>query len=129
MGLWRGVLDESTLEEIKLDHRVHKELTSVLANERTFAAWTRTGLTALVTGLAVAKFLHGVLPEKFIPVIATILFFCSAIFFALAAWRYSHVGSRMKTTKVAGASTIMLIVLATLLGIVSVAAVIGIWIT
>jgi len=122
-------LDEATLEEIKLDHRVHKELTSVLANERTFAAWTRTGLTALVTGLAVAKFLHGVLPNEFIPIIAMILFFCSAMFFGLAAWRYSHVGLRMKTTRVAGASTFMLIILASLLGLVSIAAAVGIWLT
>jgi len=122
-------VDEATLESVKLDHQVHKELTSVLANERTFAAWTRTGLTALVTGLGVAKFLHGVLPERFIPIIAMILFFCSASFFALAAWRYSHVGIRMKTTRVAGASTFMLIILAALLGVVSVAAALGIWIT
>ena len=122
-------MDEATLESVKLDHQIHKELTSVLANERTFAAWTRTGLTALVTGLGVAKFLHGVLPERFIPIIAMILFFCSASFFTLAAWRYSHVGIRMKTTRVAGASTFMLIILAALLGVVSVAAALGIWIT
>jgi len=122
-------VDEAALESIKLDHRVHKELTSVLANERTYAAWTRTGLTALVTGLGVAKFLHGVLPERFIPIIAMVLFFCSASFFILAAWRYTHVGVRMKTTKVAGASTIILIILASLLGLVSIAAAVGIWLT
>lgn len=122
-------MDEAALESIKLDHTVHKELTSVLANERTFAAWTRTGLTALVTGLGVAKFLHGVLPERFILIIAMILFSCSAAFFTLAAWRYSHVGNRMKTTRVAGASTFILITLASLLGTVAVAAAVGIWLT
>ncbi|NGX58699.1 MAG: hypothetical protein K940chlam3_01607 [Chlamydiae bacterium] len=120
-------MDEATLENIKLDHQVHKELTSVLANERTYAAWTRTGLTALVTGLGVAKFLHGVLPEWMIPIIAMILFFCSASFFTLAAWRYSHVGIRMRTTKVAGASTFILLILTVLLGLISLASAIGIW--
>jgi putative membrane protein len=120
-------VDEATLEKVKLDHRIHKELTSVLANERTFAAWTRTGLAALVTGLAVAKFLHGTLPDVFIPIISMTLFFCSASFFGLAAWRYSHVGFRMKTTRVAGASTFLLIGLATLLGLVSVGTALGIW--
>lgn len=120
-------MDEQTLEKIKLDHQIHKELTSVLANERTYAAWTRTGLTALVTGLGVAKFLQGVLPLWLIPAIAMILFFCSAAFFFLAAWRYSHVGIRVKTTKVAGASTFILLVLTGLLCLISFAAAIGIW--
>ncbi len=35
---------------------------TVLANERTYQAWIRTGLSIFVTGLGVAKFLKGEMP-------------------------------------------------------------------
>ncbi len=118
-------MDEERLQQIKVDHQVHKELTSVLANERTYAAWVRTGLTTLATGLVVAKFLNGVLPEKLIPVIAFLLFFCSFSFFTIATWRYSHVGTRLPAVRIAGASTRILFILTLILGIVTIAIVIG----
>jgi putative membrane protein len=119
-------MDEKRLEQIKQDHQIHKELTSVLANERTYAAWVRTGLTTLATGLGVAKFLHGVLPEKLIPIIAFVLFFCAFSFFTLATWRYTHVGRRMTTVSIAGASTKILLFLTILLGLITIAVAIGI---
>lgn len=36
---------------------------TVLANERTYAAWLRTGIAALAAGLAIEKFMVQVLPE------------------------------------------------------------------
>ncbi|VAW78176.1 hypothetical protein MNBD_GAMMA13-278 [hydrothermal vent metagenome] len=68
---------------------------TVLANERTYQAWLRTGLAALVSGLGVAKFMQGVLPLWMLLALATLLLLFGAVAFLQAAWRYSHIHVRM----------------------------------
>ncbi len=68
---------------------------TVLANERTYAAWIRTGLTSLVTGLATARFLSDSMPLWSTHTIAAILILFSAIAFFLATWRYEHLHVEM----------------------------------
>ncbi len=68
---------------------------TVLANERTYQAWLRTGLTALVSGLGVAKFLKDVVPLWILLTISTVLILFAAVAFLQAAWRYSHTHLRM----------------------------------
>lgn len=63
---------------------------TALANERTYAAWIRTGLASLVTGLGIARFMSNSMPLWGIHTIAGILIIFSAIAFFLAAWRYQH---------------------------------------
>ncbi|NHZ69884.1 MAG: DUF202 domain-containing protein [Thermotogales bacterium] len=63
---------------------------TVLANERTYTAWIRTGLTSLVTGLGIARFLSDSMPIWGTHTIAAILILFSAAAFFLAAWRYEH---------------------------------------
>jgi putative membrane protein len=69
---------------------------TVLANERTYAAWLRTGLTALATGLGTARFMPAAIPLWSVRMITALLLLFSAASFALAAWRYEnlHVGIR-----------------------------------
>jgi len=73
---------------------------TVLANERTYAAWIRTGLAALVTGLGIAKFTFDILPIFTIRIVAALLIGFSASIFLLAAWRYSHLHVRMENLDV-----------------------------
>lgn len=68
---------------------------TVLANERTYQAWLRTGLAALASGLGVAKFLKGVMPLWMLLTVAAILILFSAGAFLQAAWRYGHIHVRM----------------------------------
>lgn len=68
---------------------------TVLANERTFQAWIRTGLSALATGMAVAKFLKESMPLWMLLTIATILIGLSMLAFMHATWRYSHLHIKM----------------------------------
>jgi len=68
---------------------------TVLANERTFQAWIRTGLAALVSGLGVAKFLQGTMPLPVLLIVVSILILFSTLAFLLAAWRYSHLHLRI----------------------------------
>ena len=63
---------------------------TILANERTYGAWIRTGLTALAAGLGVAKFMIDELPLWSVRAIATVLMGFSAVAFLLAGWRYRH---------------------------------------
>jgi putative membrane protein len=69
---------------------------TVLANERTFQAWIRTGLAALVSGLGVAKFLQDTMPLAVLLIVVSILILFSALAFLLSAWRYSHLHLRIE---------------------------------
>lgn len=120
-------MDDKPPEQVD-PHIEHIERTAVLANERTYAAWVRTGLAALVSGLGVEKFLVGVLPWYGITFASMILIGFSFASFLLAAWRYDHVSSRMVSTRISGAPKELLHLLSGLLAIVSVSALLGLWI-
>lgn len=68
---------------------------TILANERTYQAWLRTGLAAFVSGLGTVKFLKNVMPLWMLLSIASLLILLSAAAFLQAAWRYSHIHIRM----------------------------------
>ena len=73
---------------------------TVLANERTFAAWIRTGLAALVGGLAVEHILADGESGGIMHAIAAALIVFSALSFLLASWRYAHLGIRLEALDV-----------------------------
>ena len=60
---------------------------TVLASERTYAAWVRTGLVSLVGGVGAKASLGSVLPEWAILFNATLLVLFSGFCFAVAVWR------------------------------------------
>jgi putative membrane protein len=68
---------------------------TVLANERTYTAWIRTGLTALAAGMAIVKFMADVIPHWGTLAIAVILIAFSGVAFFVAAWRYTHLGIKL----------------------------------
>ena len=69
---------------------------TVLASERTFQSWIRTGLTALATGLGIANFLQESMPLWMLLTITTILLVLSILAFLQVTWRYKHLHIRMK---------------------------------
>lgn len=69
---------------------------TVLANERTYTSWVRTGLAALASGLALEKFFAGALPEWILRSIAVILVLFSLCAFVLAIWHYTHLGLKLQ---------------------------------
>ncbi len=69
---------------------------TVLANDRTYQAWIRTGLALFVSGLGVAKFLKEEMSLWILVGIASLLLILSALAFLQAGWRYSHM--RIKLT-------------------------------
>ncbi len=104
-----------------------QERTSVLANERTYAAWIRTGLTSLAAGVAMERLLLTIIPPFTNRLIGTILIACSGLFFLLAAWRYWYVGSRLRSSRVSGTPIVILCLISFCLIIVSLIALLGVW--
>lgn len=73
---------------------------TVLANERTFQAWIRTGLAALASGLGIAKFFSESMPLWMLLTIAMVLIGLSIAAFLLASWRYSSLHIKMQALDV-----------------------------
>lgn len=104
-----------------------RERTSVLANERTYAAWVRTGLTSLAAGAGFERFFGDVIPHPVNRAIAITLIGCSALFFYLAAWRYHHVGTRLITYRISGAPVTLLNILSGMLLLAALALLIALY--
>ncbi|WP_456389946.1 YidH family protein [Profundibacter sp.] len=80
---------------------------TVLANERTFQAWIRTGLSALAAGLGIAKFLQDTMPQLMLLALATAMILLSILAFLQASWRYTHLHIRMVNLEVDATPTWM----------------------
>src|SRR4051812_3985728 len=100
---------------------------TVLAAERTYAAWVRTGLFALASGIGARALLHGLLPEWLVLADASMLIAFSVFCFGAAIWRHLNPGPPPPAPDVARIPHGVLITVNAFLGVVSVAALIGIW--
>ncbi len=63
---------------------------TVLANERTYQAWLRTGLSFLAAGIGVFKFLKTDMLLWTLTFLAAVLIVFSILAFIQAAWQYNH---------------------------------------
>src|SRR5918997_1157460 len=61
--------------------------------DRTYAAWVRTGLASLASGIGAKKLLDGVVPDWMIISTGSMLVFFSAFCFAAAVWRQIFQGA------------------------------------
>jgi putative membrane protein len=101
---------------------------TALANERTCSAWIRTGLTALAAGFGVARFLGETMPEETVRVIASILLACAAAAFTFAAWRYRHLGVRLRRAHVPALPFSAVLLLNLLLAAAALLGLAGLWV-
>lgn len=115
-------IDNPTVD--KHDYAIDR---TVLANERTYAAWIRTGLAALAAGIAIEKFLIDVMPVWSIRSIAVILILFSAAAFLLAAWRYTHLGIKLQVADVKAVPPFVTTGTSLILSLCSLIALIGLW--
>lgn len=100
---------------------------TVLANERTYTAWVRTGLAALAAGVAFEKLLPGTMPDWTLRTIAVILILFSASAFFLAIWHYTHLGLKLRRAEIRTPPIRSLIVLTAALWCASMLALIGLY--
>jgi len=100
---------------------------NVLAAERTYAAWVRTGLFALASGVGSRALLAGVLPEWLVLADASMLIAFSIFCFGAAIWRHLDAGPLVQMPKLARIPGPVLVTVNAFLALVSLAALIGIW--
>jgi inner membrane protein YidH len=100
---------------------------TILAAEPTYASWVRTGLFSLASGIGASALLTGVLPEWLVQADATMLVIFSVFCFAAAIWRHLNPGPPPPAPNVRRIPGALLIVANGFLALVSIAALIGIW--
>jgi putative membrane protein len=101
---------------------------NILAAERTYAAWVRTGLFALASGVGAHALLTGLMPEWLVRADASMLIAFSAFCFGAAVWRQMWPGPTPPLPYVKRIPGAALIAINGFLALVSVAALIGIWV-
>jgi putative membrane protein len=109
------------------EHRGYAEQRTLLANERTYAAWIRTGLAALAAGIAVERFTPGTIPDWTARLIAMLLIILSVAFFSLALWRYRHLEIRFPKLERVTIALPVIWISSLLLIMCALLALIGIW--
>ncbi len=92
---------------------------TVLANERTYAAWARTGLTALAAWVAVEKLMVDIVPEWSLRAIALSLLAFATACFSIGFWRYRRTSARLRSGFISTFPTALLGLLTALLLIAS----------
>jgi putative membrane protein len=102
---------------------------TVLANERTYTAWIRTGLASLAAGIAVEKLLYNVMAAWSLRSIAFILILFSAVAFFLAAWRYTHLGIAKERSDIRTVPVIVTSGTSIVLILCSLIAIVDLWLT
>ena len=100
---------------------------TVLANERTYTAWIRTGLAALVTGLGIARFMLDAMPLWSIRLLTTLLILFSATAFLTAAWRFESLHVGMSHLDVRTVPMVLVKTLSIVLASCSLLALVGMW--
>lgn len=63
---------------------------TLMAEERTFSAWVRTGLTSLATGLAIVKLMPETQPAWIVPALGSVLVIVGGLAFAFAFLGYRN---------------------------------------
>jgi inner membrane protein YidH len=101
---------------------------TILAAERTYAAWVRTGLFAVASGIGARALLTGILPEWLVQANASMLIAFSMFCFGAAIWRQLQPGAPPPKPDVKQIPRVVLIAMNAFLSVVSLAALLGIWI-
>ncbi|HEX6010250.1 MAG TPA: DUF202 domain-containing protein [Geminicoccaceae bacterium] len=100
---------------------------TVLAAERTYAAWVCTGLAALASGIGAKKLLEGVIPEWAILAVGSVLILFSAFSFGAAVWREIFPGAPPPKPDVHRIHPGLLILVNGFLMLVALAALASVW--
>ena len=100
---------------------------TVFAAERTYAAWVRTGLVALASGIGAKKLLEDLLPDWLIVSTGSVLVLFSAFCFAAAVWRHIDPGPPPPRPDAKRIPSVLLVAVNGFLVLVALAALIGIW--
>jgi len=99
---------------------------TILANDRTYQAWIRTGLALFASGLGTVKFLKEEMSLWILLVIASVLLLLSTLAFLQAGWRYSHVNIKFSSLDIKTRPTWQMWLISVLLASMPLLALLGI---
>ena len=102
---------------------------TVFAAERTYAAWVRTGLASLASGVGAKALLAKLVPDPVIMFASTILVLFSTFCFCAAVWRELVPHLRNPIPRAHRIPRIILFLINGSLVLVSLAALVGLWIS
>ena len=125
-----GVMRESAVQQVDSADR-RTELAAdrtVLAAERTYAAWVRTGLASLASAVGAKALLHGIIPTWLVIITGSVLALFSAFCFVAAVWREVRPKILNPTPHAKRLPAPLLVAINGFLVLISLAALIGIWI-
>jgi len=100
---------------------------TVFAAERTYAAWVRTGLVAMASGIGAKALLTDLLPHWLVMTSGSAFVLFSVFCFAAGVWRHLYPGLPPPMPDAARIHPVILVLVNVILGMVSIAALIGIW--
>ena len=100
---------------------------TVFAAERTYAAWVRTGLVAMASGIGARALLMGTLPEWLVIATGSVFMLFSVFCFGAGVWRHLYPGPPPPMPDAARIHPALLVFVNSILGLVSIAALVGIW--
>src|SRR5204862_6241279 len=100
---------------------------TVFAAERSYAAWVRTGLVALASGVGAKKLLSGIIPEWMIVATGSLLVLFSAFCFVAAVWRQLYPGPPPPDPDTHRIQPWLLVLLNGFLARVALAVPVGVW--
>jgi len=100
---------------------------TLLAAERTYAAWVRIGLAGLAGGIGATAVSRDILPHWIGKLSGTVLVFFAAFCFVAAVWREMSGTARLKHPDIRRMPKALLIPINILLLLISIAALVGIW--
>jgi putative membrane protein len=100
---------------------------TVLASERTYAAWVQLGLASLASGVGAKKLLEGVVPEWMVIAMGTLLVLFSAFCFGAAVWRQLSPGAPPPRPDIRRIPPAVFILVNGVLAVVALATLITIW--
>ena len=101
---------------------------TVLAAERSYAAWVRTALTSLVTGVGTRTLLAGIVPDWLALLAGSVLILFAAFCLWAGVWRELHPGTEPSWPNVSRIPRAILLTVNCVLIVVALAALVGIWI-
>lgn len=91
--------EDLSSQDLAMDRTQLATIRTVLANERTYNAWVRTGISAALGGLAVAQLLGDVSPAWVPKVIGVLFLLVGTGAFVYGVWRFQSRMTRLVTTE------------------------------
>jgi putative membrane protein len=92
-----------------------------------YAAWVRTGLVAMASGIGAKALLAGVLPQWLVILTGSVLVLFSVFCFGAAVWRHLYPGPPPPVPDAARIHPALLVSVNGFLAMVSILALIGVW--